>query len=106
MPLIIYVDASGERHEIEVAAGYSVMQGAVDNGVQGIVAECGGCCSCATCHVYVDEQWAERVGQADTFEQELLEGAAQPRANSRLSCQIEVTDALDGLLVYLPKSQY
>ena len=106
LPLIKYIEHGGAEHEIEVEIGSTVMQGAVDNMLEGILAECGGACSCATCHCYVDEAWIERVGKADSVEQGMLECAIEPQENSRLSCQIEVTGELEGLIVHLPKSQY
>lgn len=106
MPLINYVEPNGAIRELEVESGTSVMQGAVDNMVDGIVAECGGACACATCHIYVDEAWTEKVGTADDMEKEMLECTVEPLPNSRLSCQVIVTDKLDGLVVRIPESQY
>lgn len=106
MALITYIEANGARHEVEVENGHSVMQGAIDNMIDGIVAECGGACSCATCHCYVDPDWYEKVGAPDDMEKEMIECAPEPRPTSRLSCQIEVTDELDGLIVTVPASQY
>jgi 2Fe-2S ferredoxin len=82
------------------------MLGAIENGIEGIVAECGGACSCATCHCYVDESWIDKTGRAEDMEEALIECAEKPRETSRLSCQIEVTEDLDGLVVHLPESQY
>ena len=106
MALVKYVDAQGQATEVDVTNGDTVMEGATANGIEGIVAECGGGCSCATCHCYVDEAWLDRVGPAGSAEQDMLECVSEPRANSRLSCQIHVSDELDGLIVYLPESQY
>jgi len=106
MPQVIYIQADGRQFEVEVPIGNSVMEGAIDNGIDGILAECGGSCTCATCHVYVDDEWADKVGSPGEFEQDLLEMVLEPTANSRLSCQIKITDELDGLLVRLPKSQF
>ncbi|TQV84009.1 2Fe-2S iron-sulfur cluster binding domain-containing protein [Exilibacterium tricleocarpae] len=106
MPQIIYIEANGAEHEIDVPAGNSVMQGAIDNMIDGILAECGGACACATCHCYVDADWVEKVGPPSDIEKEMLEATPQPQENSRLSCQIQVTDELDGLIVRLPESQY
>ena len=106
MPQITYIEANGAEHEIDVPAGNSVMQGAIDNMIDGILAECGGACACATCHCYVDESWLEKVGPAGEIEREMLDATPEPRENSRLSCQIEVSDELDGLIVRLPESQY
>lgn len=105
MALITYIQHDGTEHKVQVELGSTVMHGAVDNLVDGIVGECGGACSCATCHCYVDETWIDRMDPADEIEQEMLEFAAEPKSNSRLGCQIEVTDKLDGLVVRLPKSQ-
>lgn len=106
MPRIKYIEADGREYEIEVSVGKTVMQGAAENMIDGIVAECGGCCSCATCHCYVDETWLDKVSKAGEMEKEMLEVVESVRDNSRLSCQLEVTDALDGLIVHLPESQY
>jgi ferredoxin, 2Fe-2S len=108
MPKVTYIEHSGAEHAVDVPVGENVMRGAIYNGVEGIVGECGGGLSCATCHCYVDEAWTERVGgPASQAEEELLESAAgEVRPNSRLSCQIQVSDALDGLVVRLPEAQY
>lgn len=105
MPKITYITHDGERYEVEAEAGASVMEAAVKNLVPGIEAECGGACSCATCHVYVDEAWAERAGSPEPMEEDMLDFAADVRPTSRLSCQIKVTDDLDGLLVHIPQRQ-
>jgi 2Fe-2S ferredoxin len=106
MAKITYVEFSGKRHEIEVAEGLTVMEGARDNGIPGILAECGGACSCSTCHVYVDANWVERLPAKKTIEEEMLEFAWDPDpARSRLTCQVKVTAELDGLLVYMPEKQ-
>ena len=106
MPQVTYISANGAINEIEVADGTSVMQGAVDNMIDGIVAECGGSCSCATCHCYVDEAWEAKVPPASEMEKDMLACVLEPQPNSRLSCQITVTDELDGLVVRLPSSQF
>ncbi len=108
MPSVTYVEASGTRHDIEVALGENVMRGALYNGLDGIVGECGGGLSCATCHCYVDDGWVAQVGgPVSDDERQLLEAvASEVRPTSRLSCQIEITDALDGLIVHLPEAQY
>lgn len=108
MPRVTYVEHSGAEHVVDVPIGENVMRGALYNGVEGIVGECGGGLSCATCHCYVDDAWAAQVGgPASQTEHELLEqAAAEVRPSSRLSCQIELSDALDGLVVRLPESQY
>jgi 2Fe-2S ferredoxin len=106
MASITYIAADGTESRVEVRNGNSVMLGAVQNNVRGIDGECGGCLSCATCHVYVDPQWEGRVPAADEMETEMLEGvAAERRPTSRLSCQIKVTPELDGMRVYLPETQ-
>lgn len=102
MPVITYIQPNGQAVEFEVPLGSSVMQGAIDNMVEGIVAECGGACSCATCQVYVDPQWMDIVGPACDFEQDMLSAASEVRSNSRLSCQIEITPELHGLIVSMP----
>ena len=108
MPKITYIEHSGHEHRVEVAAGRSVMRGAVDNNVPGIDADCGGECACATCHVYVDESWLAVTGLPVPGSQEasMLSFAALAEPNSRLSCQITVSEALDGLVVRLPEGQH
>jgi ferredoxin, 2Fe-2S len=105
MAKITYVENNGTERTVEVGNGASVMQGAIDNNVRGIIAECGGACSCATCHVYVDDAWKEKVGQRSDLEGDMLEAVVDLRPNSRLSCQIQVSDALDGLIVHMPAKQ-
>ena len=106
MPKIIYISDSGERTEIAGTAGDSVMETAIQNGVDGIVAECGGSCVCATCHVYVAEKFFPLLDTADDTELSMLEYTASERKpNSRLSCQIRITAALDGLTVQTPPTQ-
>lgn len=105
MVAITYVEFGGDTHVVDVATGTTVMAGAVAHGVHGIDAECGGSCACATCHVYVDDAWRERVGPPEGTEKDLLEFVSRRRANSRLSCQIIVDERLDGLVVRLPESQ-
>jgi 2Fe-2S ferredoxin len=106
MPRVTYVGPDGKRTTLDVAVGTSVMQAAIYNGVEGIVAECGGSCMCATCHVYVAEDQLALLPRADAEEEAMLESTASPRrANSRLSCQLSVTPALDGLVVHLPETQ-
>lgn len=108
MPTVNYVETNGAEHSVEVPLGENVMRGALYNDIDGIVGECGGGLSCATCHVYVDEAWTGRVGGPETeAEEELLESAAtEVRAPSRLSCQIVMTAELDGLVVHLPEKQF
>lgn len=106
MPTVIYIKHDGSEHEVHVEKGTSVMQAAVDNMVDGILGDCGGACSCATCHCYVSEEWQDKIPAADVVEQEMLDFVMDPKDNSRLSCQIIVTDELDGLKIHLPKSQF
>lgn len=106
MPKITYVEASGAEHTIEIQSGESVMEGAVNNGVRGIDADCGGQCACATCHVFVDDDWRDRTGVPNDTERSMLEFVDGFTAQSRLACQIKVTPELDGLIVRLPKSQH
>lgn len=106
MPKVTYMSPAGASHEVDVPVGTTVMQGAVKNGIDGIVAECGGVCMCSTCHVFVEESFLDKLPPAQDTEEAVLEIAAEERQpNSRLSCQIKMTDALDGLIVHLPKRQ-
>ena len=106
MPKITYVQHNGTVHEVEVDEGLTVMEGAVRHDIEGIEAECGGSCMCTTCHVYVAEAFADLLPPPDEAELEMLEDtAAERRLSSRLSCQIEVTADLDGLVVRLPETQ-
>lgn len=105
MPRITYVEANGTEHVVDVEAGSSVMEGARRNGVPGIDADCGGACACATCHVFVPVEWRAATGTPGAHEAEMLECATEPGEGSRLSCQIAVSDALDGLVVCLPVTQ-
>ncbi|MFC7396650.1 2Fe-2S iron-sulfur cluster-binding protein [Chelatococcus sp. GCM10030263] len=105
MPRITFVDFSGTERTVEAKAGSTVMEAAMQNGVPGIDAECGGGCACATCHVYVEEEWREIVGPTQPMEEDMLDFASDVRANSRLSCQIEVRPELDGLVVHTPARQ-
>lgn len=108
MPKVTYIEANGTKHVIEVPVEETVMRGALYNNVPGIVGECGGACSCATCRCYVDEAWTARVGGAASgAERDLLMGAEDElKPNARLSCQIAMTPELDGLVVRLPEKQY
>jgi 2Fe-2S ferredoxin len=106
MPVVVYVLKDGSERRADVPVGTSVMLGAIQNNIKGIDAECGGCCSCATCHVYVDPAHVNRLPAPDPMESELLTGvAAEQRPNSRLSCQLVMTAALDGLIVRVPETQ-
>lgn len=106
MPLVTYIDASGTRTQIDVPINDSVMEGAIANGVDGIVAECGGSAMCATCHVYVEEAFLDLLPPVGEVEDSMLDlTASERRGNSRLSCQIRMSQALDGLVVHTPDSQ-
>lgn len=106
MPKITYIEQSGEAHVVDVPVGNTVMEGGRNAGITGIVAECGGSCSCSTCHVYVDPQWVHRLPPKDSMEDDMLDFAlGMDPARSRLSCQIRVTAALDGLIVNVPQEQ-
>lgn len=105
MAKITYVEHSGKEHVVDVKPGRTVMEGAVQNNVPGIDGDCGGSCACATCHVYVDAAWLSKVGGRKDDEQSMLDFADNVEPNSRLSCQIEVTPALEGLIVRMPASQ-
>jgi 2Fe-2S ferredoxin len=105
MTKITFVQQDGERTETEAQNGATVMETAIMNGIPGIVAECGGACSCATCHVHVDEAWSEKVGPPSPMEEDMLDFAFDVKASSRLICQIKVKDALDGLVVHVPSRQ-
>jgi len=106
MAKITYIEHNGTRHEVEVANGLTVMEGARDNNIPGIEADCGGACACSTCHVYVDADWVEKLPARDPMEEDMLDFAWQPDAlRSRLTCQIKVSDAIDGLVVQMPEKQ-
>tara|TARA_B100000029_G_C16847948_1_gene694400 strand:- start:2 stop:322 length:321 start_codon:yes stop_codon:yes gene_type:complete len=105
MPKITYIEHNGTSHNIEVSNGLSVMEGAVQNNIPGIDADCGGSCACATCHVYVDEKWFNKLKEKETAEEDMLDMAFEPKKFSRLSCQLTVTDELDGLVVKMPSKQ-
>ena len=101
MPKLFFIEHDGTRHEVEAAAGSTVMENAIRNSINGILAECGGACACATCHVYVDEAWLDKLAEPSDDEEDLLYTAQDRRPNSRLSCQILLSDELDGLRVTL-----
>ncbi len=105
MPKITYIEFNGKSHKIDVANGLSVMEGAVENNIPGIDADCGGSMACATCHVYVKEDWFNRLLPKQEGEDDMLDQAYEPKKNSRLSCQIQVSDKLEGLEVDLPEKQ-
>lgn len=106
MAKITYVEHNGTEHVIDVKTGLSVMEGAVKNNIPGIDADCGGACACATCHVYVEESWLAKTGDRSAMEESMLDFAEGVEPNSRLSCQIKVSDELDGLRVTMPESQH
>ena len=101
MPQIIFISHDGREQEVDTTSGTSVMQAAVDNYIDGILADCGGACSCATCHCIVDESWVDKLPPADPIEMQMIECAIDPQPNSRLSCQLEMNEDLDGLIVRL-----
>ncbi|HEV3396557.1 MAG TPA: 2Fe-2S iron-sulfur cluster-binding protein [Xanthobacteraceae bacterium] len=105
MAKITYIDAAGVARTVDGEIGSTVMETAIKNGVPGIEAECGGACACSTCHVYVDEAWREKTGEPSPMEEDMLDFAFEVKPNSRLSCQIKVTEALDGLVVTTPERQ-
>jgi 2Fe-2S ferredoxin len=105
MPKIIFIDAGGERHEVDAENGSTVMENAIRNGVPGIEAECGGACACATCHVYVDDAFRAIVGNPEPMEEDMLDFAYDVRPTSRLSCQIRVSDEINGMTVTVPERQ-
>lgn len=105
MTKLTIVAHDGQRFEIDAEDGSTVMENAIRNAVPGIEAECGGACACATCHVYVDEEWSEIVGSPDVMEEDMLDFAYEVRPTSRLSCQIKVKPELDGLVVQVPERQ-
>ena len=105
MPKIIFIDKSGKNKSAEVDAGLSVMEGAIQNDIPGIDADCGGAMACATCHVYVPENWLNKLEKAPDAEQDMIDMAYEPKKNSRLSCQIIVSNEIDGLIVTMPIKQ-
>lgn len=105
MPTITFIDNGGTSRAVEAPAGWTVMEAAVKNNVPGIEAECGGACACATCHVYVEGAWFDLIPAPDPMETDMLDFASDLKANSRLSCQIKVSPALDGLVVHTPARQ-
>ena len=105
MPKIVFVEPGGGRREINAPVGITLMEAARQHGVQGVVAQCGGACACATCHVYIDPHWLDKLEPPEDMEQGMLETAWEPRSNSRLSCQIHITADLEGLQVAVPQRQ-
>ena len=106
MAKITYIEFNGAEHVVDVKPGLSVMEGAVKNNIPGIDADCGGACACATCHVYVDQAWLDKTGSQSAMEESMLDFAENVEDNSRLSCQIKVSDELEGLVVRMPQSQH
>ncbi len=105
MAKVTYIDHTGKEYVIDVKPGMTVMEGAVTNSIPGIDADCGGACACATCHVHVDPAWVEKTGKAESMEESMLDFASDTDATSRLSCQITVSEELDGLVVRMPENQ-
>ncbi|WP_375260471.1 2Fe-2S iron-sulfur cluster-binding protein [Palleronia sp.] len=106
MAKITYIEHDGKEHVVDVANGMTVMEGARDNDIPGIEADCGGACACSTCHVYVAEDWVEKLPARDPMEEDMLDFAYEPDpSRSRLTCQLKVTDDLDGLVVHMPEKQ-
>lgn len=106
MAKITYVEHNGTEHVVEVANGLTVMEGARDNNIPGIEADCGGACACSTCHVYVDTDWVAKLPDKEDMEEDMLDFAYEPDpTRSRLTCQIKVSDTLDGLIVHMPEKQ-
>jgi len=105
MSKITYIDSNGNSKTIDVANGLSVMEGAIQNNIPGIDADCGGGMACATCHVYVKEEWLNKLDKPEDAEQDMIDMAFEPKKNSRLSCQLIVSDKLDGLIVTTPSKQ-
>ncbi len=106
MPKITYIEHNGTEHVVEAETGMTVMEAAVKNMVPGIDADCGGACACATCHVYVDENWVKVTGSAEEMEEDMLDFAFDVRETSRLSCQLKISDEFDGLVVNVPEKQF
>ena len=105
MPKITFVDSAGQSRIVEAENGSTLMEVAIRNNIPGIEAECGGACACATCHVYVSDEWTDMVGKPAPMEEDMLDFAYDVRATSRLSCQIRVRDEIDGLVVTTPEKQ-
>ena len=105
MPKITYIEKNGKSHTVDVTIGLTVMEGAVQNNIPGIDADCGGSMACATCHVYVKEDWYDKLSKKEMGEDDMLDQAYEPNSKSRLSCQIMVSDDLEGLTVHMPEKQ-
>lgn len=106
MPKITYIEFNGTEHVVDVPVGNTIMEGAVKNMVPGIDGDCGGACACSTCHVYVQSPWGDKVGKPEGMEVDMLDFAHEVADNSRLGCQIKVTDELEGMVVKMPESQF
>lgn len=106
MPRIIFIDFSGTSHDVEAKVGGTLMEAAIEAMVPGIEGDCGGNCICATCHVYVDPAWLARLPAPEGDEEAMIEYTSEPEDNSRLTCQLTVTDELDGMVVRIPETQY
>jgi len=106
MPHVTFITFTGQRYEVDVPAGTTLMRAAVDHGVPGIDGDCGGNCACATCHVYIEAPWSQKLSPKSDAEDDMLGLAVDPRATSRLGCQIRMNDALDGIVVSLPEGQH
>ncbi len=105
MPRITYIEHNGTQHTVDVAVGLTVMEGAVNNNIPGIDADCGGACACSTCHVYIDPAWVGKLPAREDMEEDMLDFAYEPNERSRLTCQIKVTPELEGLVVQMPEKQ-
>lgn len=106
MPKVTYIEFNGTAHEVDLPIGSSLVEGAVQNDIPGIVAECGGSCMCSTCHVYVDDGFTDKLPEKEEEEDEMLEeAAAEVKENSRLSCQLRMTEDMDGIIVRMPETQ-
>jgi 2Fe-2S ferredoxin len=106
MVKVTYIESNGVERVTALRLGQTLMDGAIDNEVEGVMAECGGLCACSTCHVYVEDAWLQACGEPSELEEGMLDFAADLRANSRLSCQIQITEAMDGMVVRVPERQY
>ena len=105
MPRITYIEHNGTEHTVDVAVGLTVMEGAVNNNIPGIDADCGGACACSTCHAYVNPDWVEKLPAREDMEEDMLDFAYEPNERSRLTCQIQVTPEIDGLVLRMPEKQ-
>ena len=105
MPVITFIEHDGKKHHIDATAGSTILRVALDNSIQGILGDCGGCCSCATCHCYIESEWSEVISPPSDDEAMLIEGALHVTPESRLACQITVLPEMEGMVVRLPESQ-